>query len=85
MKKLSDYIDSRFSPDRKLCKNKAYKIASMRFNCIISELEKKYPESKEIIFELIIARAVLETATAKHMLRKGLSNRWKAHSQETGK
>lgn len=85
MKNLIEYIDEKFSPDRFLCENEAYQIASTRFNNIISELEKKYPESKDILFELIIARAVLETTTAKYMFQKSLDNKCKICSQKTEK
>ncbi len=81
MKNLIDYIDSRFSPDKHLCSNNAYRTGAERFSEIINTLEEKHPEDRELLYELVTARAVLETATAKHMFRKGLANRWKAHPQ----
>lgn len=85
MRNLIEYIDEKFTPDRFLCENEAYQIASTRFNSIISKLEKKHPESKDILFELIIARAVLETAIAKYMFQKSLDNECKVCFQKAEK
>ena len=80
MKDISKYIDRRFCPDKVLCNDEAYRSASDRFSEIISVIEHELPQEKEIITELIITRAVLETAVGKHMYRKGLINKWKSKS-----
>ncbi len=85
MRNLMKYIDSRFRPDKKLCENKAYRTATLTFNNILSTLESRHPEDKELIDRLIVARAVLETVTARHMFRKGLNNKWKVHPSQKEK
>ena len=85
MKKLTELIDPRFRPDKKLCENKAYRTATLTFNNILSTLESRHPEDKELIDRLIVARAVLETVTARHMFRKGLNNKWKIRNKKKEK
>lgn len=85
MKNLADYIDSRFCPDSKLCQSKEYVVATQSFNQVISMLESKHPEDKELITQLIIARAVLETTVSRYMFRKGLNSKWKVRSKQKEK
>lgn len=72
MEDLTKYIDRRFSPDCKLSKDENYRLASRNFSEIIAVMEEKLPENKELIYELIMTRALLETTVGKYMFRKGL-------------
>ncbi|MBO5267034.1 MAG: hypothetical protein J6B08_07040 [Ruminiclostridium sp.] len=71
MKNITKYIDSRFTPDSRLSKDENYRLASRNFSEIIAVIEEKLPEDKELIYELIMTRALLETTVGKYMFRKG--------------